>query len=65
MSEIELSGHIRAWFEGKYGVGGGARRASPVWVALKEGLSVWGNWRNAPRGDPAKGWRAGCGKVEA
>lgn len=57
MKDEELAGGLREWFKRVMGVSGQARRKNPVWVALREIAGAFGNWRNAPRGDPSKGFR--------
>lgn len=32
------------------------RKRSPVWKVLRERLTETGNWKNAPRGNPKKGF---------
>lgn len=58
MSDEELASGLREWFERVDGVSSGSRRKSAVWVAMREILVHWGNWCNAPRGNPKKGFRA-------
>lgn len=56
VTDTVLANSLKAWFSRVTGVSGQARRKSPVWVALREIVSAFGNWRNAPRGDPKKGF---------
>lgn len=41
------------------------RWRNPVGLVLKEGVSAFGNWRNAPRGNPKAGYRAMRERLEA
>lgn len=58
MTDSELAHALKEWGMRVGRAGSGVRRKSPVWVAMREVLGVFGNWRNAPRGNPRKGYVA-------
>lgn len=58
MNDHDLAGGLKDWFSRVCGVSSQARRKNPVWAAIREIAGHWGNWRNAPRGDPKKGFEA-------
>jgi hypothetical protein len=54
MTDFELAKAVAEWFR----VSSGNRRRwsnDEVGVVIREQLKVTGNWKNAPRGNPAKG----------
>lgn len=56
MNDSDLAVGLREWFKRMGGVSGQARRKNPVWVALREITGAFGNWRNARRGNPRRGY---------
>lgn len=56
MNDVELASGLREWFKRMGVVSGQARRKNPVWVALREITGAFGNWRNARRGNPRRGY---------
>ena len=63
MTDSELAAQLSKWF---FRHANDAHRwRNPVGAAIKDGASASGNWRNAPRGNPAKGFRAMKAKLES
>ncbi len=58
MTDQELALEIRGWGNRVVNRLGINRRRSPVWHSIKWVAGNWGNWRNAPRGNPKKGYVA-------
>lgn len=55
-SDEEIVKALKAWFK-EHGDDPNRWR-TPIGRTLKELLQITGNWKNAPRGNPKKGFRA-------
>ena len=63
MSDVDLAKVLREWMGRIVGVSRQSRSRNPVWVVVKEVVGGFGNWRNAVRGNPKKGYEAMKRKV--
>lgn len=59
----QLAKALAAWFERHSK--DPHRWRTPVGLAVRDGVSASNNWRNAPRGDPRKGYRAMVADAES
>lgn len=57
MNHKDVARRLQEWFTLVSALPVWVRVKSPVWVVMRDNLRVLGNWRNAPRGDPAKGFK--------
>jgi hypothetical protein len=56
MNESDLAKEIENWFKNNSNNPNKWNR-SPVGIVIKQSLNSLNNWKNAPRGNPAKGYR--------
>jgi len=62
MKDNELEEGLREWWVNIREVSKQARSQNRVWRVVREIVEGYGNWRNAPRGNPRKGYAAMKGK---